>query len=241
MTTDRLPPHSVFKNAISARRSPGVGLCELRDGLDEVALDEVGVEQVQAPAGAQRLDEEAKTRTYAWVSTIPHFLYFTALRNNQPVWYQILVWTSGLAAALAVVGLVLGVMFYRRGRATWSAAIPYAGWMRWHYVTGLVFGVFSVTWAFSGLVSMEPWAWTNQRGIELRPGALTGGRLDLAAFKPMDAAAWDEKYAATRHNAGWMLVDALSEKMESKFRKAGFEYWAAEGRLGRHDVVLVAP
>ena len=49
----------------------------------------------------------------------------------------------------------------------------------------------------------------------------------------------DEKYAATRHNVGWMLVDALSEKMESKFRKAGFEYWAAEGRLGRHDLVLV--
>ncbi len=49
----------------------------------------------------------------------------------------------------------------------------------------------------------------------------------------------DEKYAATRHNVGWMAVDALSEKMEAKFRKAGFEYWAAEGRLGRHELVLV--
>ena len=49
----------------------------------------------------------------------------------------------------------------------------------------------------------------------------------------------DEKYAGTRHNVGWMLADALSEKMESKFRKAGFEYWAAEGRLGRHELVLV--
>ena len=49
----------------------------------------------------------------------------------------------------------------------------------------------------------------------------------------------DEKYAATRHNVGWMLADALSEKMEAKFRKAGFEYWAAEGRLGRHELVLV--
>src|SRR5688500_20239674 len=36
-----------------------------------------------------------------------------------------------------------------------------------------------------------------------------------------------------------MAVDALSEKMEAKFRKAGFEYWAAKGRLGRHDLVLV--
>jgi len=49
----------------------------------------------------------------------------------------------------------------------------------------------------------------------------------------------DEKYAATRHNVGWMTVDALSEKMDAKFRKSGFEYWAAEGRLGRHEAALV--
>jgi len=49
----------------------------------------------------------------------------------------------------------------------------------------------------------------------------------------------DEKYAATRHNVGWMVVDLLCEKMGAKFRKAGFEFWAAEGRLGRHEVALV--
>jgi PTH1 family peptidyl-tRNA hydrolase len=49
----------------------------------------------------------------------------------------------------------------------------------------------------------------------------------------------DEKYAETRHNVGWLAVDALSEKMGRKFRKAGFEFWAAEGRLGRHEAVLV--
>jgi len=49
----------------------------------------------------------------------------------------------------------------------------------------------------------------------------------------------DEKYAGTRHNVGWMTVDALSEKMDRKFKKSGFEFWAAEGRLGRHEVALV--
>jgi PTH1 family peptidyl-tRNA hydrolase len=49
----------------------------------------------------------------------------------------------------------------------------------------------------------------------------------------------EEKYAETRHNVGWKVVEALSAKMGQKFRKAGFEFWAAEGRLGRHDVVLV--
>ena len=158
--------------------------------------DSLGTEIYISPVnGDAAMMTTTRTRAYAWVSTIPHFLYFTALRNNQPLWYRIMIWGSGLAAALSVVGLVLGAMFFRRGRATWSAAIPYAGWMRWHYITGLVFGVFSVTWAFSGLVSMEPWAWTNQRGIELRPGTLAGGRLDLAAFTPMDPASWDQVLA----------------------------------------------
>jgi PTH1 family peptidyl-tRNA hydrolase len=49
----------------------------------------------------------------------------------------------------------------------------------------------------------------------------------------------DEKYADTRHNVGWRVVDALSGKTGAKFRKAGFEFWAAEGRLGRHGIVLV--
>src|SRR5258708_27223581 len=49
----------------------------------------------------------------------------------------------------------------------------------------------------------------------------------------------DEKYDGTRHNVGWMTVDALSEKMDRKFKKAGFEFWAAEGRIGRHEAVLV--
>ncbi len=49
----------------------------------------------------------------------------------------------------------------------------------------------------------------------------------------------DEKYAGTRHNLGWRVVDALAGKMGARFRKAGFEFWAAEGRLGRHGAALV--
>jgi len=49
----------------------------------------------------------------------------------------------------------------------------------------------------------------------------------------------EEKYARTRHNIGWRVLDALCGKMDRKFRKAGFEFWAAEGRLGRGEAVLV--
>lgn len=48
----------------------------------------------------------------------------------------------------------------------------------------------------------------------------------------------EEKYAGTRHNVGWMVVDALSQKIGKKFEKAGFQFWAAEGRLAGKELVL---
>ncbi len=49
----------------------------------------------------------------------------------------------------------------------------------------------------------------------------------------------DEKYAATRHNIGWRVADALAEELGARFRKDGFEYWSASGRLGRATVRVV--
>jgi hypothetical protein len=137
-----------------------------------------------------------KGRALAWVSTIPHWFYFEALRSNQPVWYRIVVWSSALVCVLAVLGLLLGVTQYRWRRPKGEdgrrgPALPYSGWMRWHYVTGVVFGVFTLTWAFSGLLSMEPFAWTNARGLEVRRDVFTGGPLDLASYGAMNPAEWE--------------------------------------------------
>ena len=129
-------------------------------------------------------------RTLAWMGTIPHWLYFTALRTNQPLWYQIVVWLSALACALAVLGLILAFTQFRRTRPfRLSQAIPYRGWMRWHYISGALFGLFVLTWAFSGLLSMEPFDWTNARGLDVRRDVLTGGATDLSRFETPVAAA----------------------------------------------------
>ena len=64
--------------------------------------------------------------------------------------------------------------------------------MRWHYLTGAVFGLFTLTWAFSGLLSMEPFAWTRAEGLEIPRGAFTGGPTLLAQFPAMDAAGWEK-------------------------------------------------
>jgi hypothetical protein len=135
-----------------------------------------------------------RSRGWAWVSTIPHWMYFTALRTNQPLWYRIVVWTSALACVLSVLGLVLAVTQFRLrrsgGQVRWPR-IPYSGSMRWHYISGAVFGVFTLTFAFSGLVSMEPWAWTNAPGLELPRTVLSGGPLDLSRFTARDSATWN--------------------------------------------------
>jgi hypothetical protein len=97
-----------------------------------------------------------KSRLLSWVSTIPHFLYFRSLRLKGTLWNNVVVWAAGLGCVLAAIGIILGILFFKRSR------LPYAGWMRWHYISGLVFGLFTLTFAFSGLLSMEPWAWTTQ-------------------------------------------------------------------------------
>jgi hypothetical protein len=146
--------------------------------------DERGTELYVSPrTGEVTMVTTRRGRALAWISTIPHFFYFAALRENQPVWYQFVVWSSGLVCALAVLGLVLGVLQ--------SARQKYVGAMKWHYVTGLVFGVFTATWAFSGLLSMEPFEWTNSRPLEVTRDVFTGGPIDLAKYAPMKPAEWD--------------------------------------------------
>ena len=154
--------------------------------------DGAGTEVYVSPyAGEVRLVTTTKTRTLAWVATIPHWFYITPLRTNQPLWYWTVVITSALGCVLAVLGLVLGVtQFHKSTPFRWSTAVRYQGWMRWHYISGAFFGLFALTWVFSGLLSMEPFDWTNADSLEISNDALTGGPVDLQQFPSFDAERW---------------------------------------------------
>jgi uncharacterized iron-regulated membrane protein len=104
----------------------------------------------------------ASHRFWNWLGTIPHFLYFQSLRVQQELWSQSVIWTSLLGTFLTVVGLILGVTQFGRGKG--GMLSPYRGWFYWHHVTGLVFGVLTLTWVFSGLVSMNPWGFLESDG-----------------------------------------------------------------------------
>ena len=154
--------------------------------VDDDAHTELYVSELSAEVGLQTT---RGTRALAWVAAIPHWLYFTSLRVRGELWTQVVIWSSGIGAILAVLGIVLGmIQFSRRKPHT-----PYAGWMWWHYLTGAVFGVFTLTWVFSGLLSMEPWNWSSGggSGAGMRQ-AFTGGPIDVSRFPAPDAAAWAE-------------------------------------------------
>lgn len=169
-------------------------LTEVRElPLHKLEVDDAaGTEVYVSPQRAEVvLVTTTRTRALAWAGTIPHWFYFTALRTNQPLWYSSVVGASAFACVLAALGLVLAVTQWRRSRPfSLAASIRYRGWMRWHYILGAVFGVFALTWAFSGLMSMEPFDWTNERGLAVPRNALAGGQLDLDAFGRIDAAQW---------------------------------------------------
>src|SRR5262245_46546846 len=114
-----------------------------------------GTEVYVSPRKAEvSLVTTSRSRGLAWIATIPHWFYITPLRVNQPLWYWTVVWTSGVGCVLAALGIVLGVVQFRKSRPfSLSASIPYRGWMRWHYIFGAVFGLFALTWVFSGLLS----------------------------------------------------------------------------------------
>src|SRR5215468_9114156 len=113
---------------------------------------------VASTGGQIVLVTTATQRFWNWLGTIPHWLYFTSLRNDVALWSQVVIWTSIIGTFLTVMGLVLGVIQFRRGRS------PYRGLFYWHHVTGLVFGVVTLTWVVSGLFSMNPWGFLESRG-----------------------------------------------------------------------------
>ena len=100
------------------------------------------------------------SRFWAYLGAIPHWMYFTPLRKHQPQWFKFVVWSSLIGTVTALIGVVVAVWMLsptkRYRHAGVPTSIPYRGWKRWHTIAGLIFGVVTVTWAFSGLLSMGP-------------------------------------------------------------------------------------
>ncbi|WP_159916794.1 PepSY domain-containing protein [Pantoea sp. 18069] len=113
----------------------------------------------------------------AWI----HWLY--PFRGNafNAYWTDIVNGLSIAGIAVALAGTAVGLMRWRFTRPYRSGArSPYPGrMMRWHHVTGLLFALVTITWIFSGLMSMNPWRIFDSGAPPLRTAALQAGPLAL--------------------------------------------------------------
>src|SRR5262245_60319703 len=109
------------------------------------------------------------SRWGAYVGAIPHWLYFTPLRKDGPTWSKVVIWTSAVGTGASIMGIVIGVWMYSPSKKYRNAgaptSIPYRGQKRWHTIFGLVFGLGAATWAFSGLLSMDPFPRRTNRPV----------------------------------------------------------------------------
>jgi hypothetical protein len=165
--------------------------------LYHVALDDAaGTELYIASATAEVvLRSTSRTRMLAWAGAIPHWIYFTSIRRHGPFWRQLILWLSGVGCAVALLGLAIGVWRFSparqySGRGGERSRSPYAGMMRWHHWGGLIFGVVTFTWVFSGMLSMEPGWYTTTGSTPTSEQAreFSGPRLDPHVYDASPAA-----------------------------------------------------
>ena len=119
----------------------------------------------------QRTD--AKSRFWAWVGAIPHWIYFTSLRQDAKLWSQVVIWLSGIGCLMCLAGGYLAIRDLRWARRRGKGLTPYKKfWYKWHHLAGLLFGLFVLTFVFSGMMSLA-----NVRDV---------GITSQLPFKPME-------------------------------------------------------
>jgi uncharacterized iron-regulated membrane protein len=132
--------------------------------LHRIAMDDAAATEVYVSArnGEVVLSTTRNQRSWNWLGSVIHWTYFTAVRANAPLWRQVILWTSGPAMLIAVSGLWIGILQLRiQRRYSRERLSPYHGWKSWHHWTGLLGGVFLLTWIFSGWLSVDPNGWLS--------------------------------------------------------------------------------
>lgn len=153
--------------------------------LHRLALgDAAGTEvYVSGTTGEVVRDATRSERGWNYVGAWIHWLY--PFRGNvfNAWWADIVNGLSIAGIVLTVTGTVVGVMRWRFTRRYKSGSrSPYRGlMMRWHHVFGLLFAAITLTWIFSGLMSMNPWKIFDSGAPALRLQAMHGGPLRLPA------------------------------------------------------------
>lgn len=180
--------------------------------------DEDGTEMyVSEKTGEVVMATTRRERALAWIGPIIHWVAPEVLRTKVAAWRQTVLWLSVAGTALAVTGLIIGALRYRRRGYVLKGldpahpvSSPYVGMKLQHHWAGLIFGAVTLTWIFSGLLylnpggryqgdlstvtQMTPYSAGGVRGsMAPKPGqaeAMRGGPLDPAIWTGSPGPAW---------------------------------------------------
>jgi len=198
------------------------GAVRMHRPLYRVAADDAAgsVLYVSGRTGELVRDTTRSERAWNWVGSVIHWVYATPLRKHNEAWRQAVMWTSGVATALAITGMLISIQRLRiRRRYAGGRMSPYTGWKAWHHWLGLGVGVLVVTWLFSGWLSVGPFGFPAGGGLAAQDRlAFAGGVVE------QDDLALD---AGT-------LLRAHPGALELEWRRVGSAlYLSALGRGGR--------
>ncbi|MES2510505.1 MAG: PepSY-associated TM helix domain-containing protein [Pseudomonadota bacterium] len=145
-----------------------------------------GLELYVSPSSGEVLrDTRRSERFWNWLGAIPHWFYFSQLRNGSEPRRSLVIWASSLGVVAVLSGLLLGVWQLFLNPSRW---IPYRSfWRRWHHIAGLVAGLVTFTWILSGLLSVNPWHLFSSRAAPASERASWLGAASSATLNPAAA------------------------------------------------------
>jgi hypothetical protein len=166
--------------------------------LHHVAIGDAAGTEVYVAEGTGEIVQKTdrSSRFWGYLGPVMHWFYFTPLRAGRaPLWNNLIVYGSLVGCVLCVLGLVIGTYRFSASRRfkRGTSMTPYVGWLQWHHYAGLLFGVVTLTWTFSGLLTMTPFNWFDQGGPTAdQVRAIRGDGVDVSGFVAPPAAALAE-------------------------------------------------
>lgn len=95
-------------------------------------------------------ETNSHNRFWSYFGAIPHWVYIKQLRLHIDSWKNTVIALSALGSIMCLAGLMLGIMLIKK-----KSLSPYRKKRyRWHHLLGLLFGLSTFTYIFSGMMSL---------------------------------------------------------------------------------------
>lgn len=136
---------------------------------------------VSSKTGKILQESTFKERVWAWFGAIPHWVYFTFLRQHRDAWVWTIIVLGALGTLMTITGFYLGIEIYVKTRKKAKASHLYSPFKkkryRWHHFFGTVGGILIILWVFTGMMSVIHFS--DNKSKEFKTDKLSGSTLDL--------------------------------------------------------------